>query len=541
MAVFISGTSYVANPSPLAATEGGTGQSGYTIGDILYASSPTALSKLPIGTNGYVLTVAGGLPTWVASGGGGAPGGADTQIQFNDAGSFGGSSKLTFNKTTGAFIMNVGSVAAPGDVSLSLGNPSGSGVSGGSFAVYGGNHAGGAGSPGNMSLIAGVATAGDVVGGQVILSSGGGFGNGYGGPITVTAGNGGQSSGGDGGNITMNAGNAGSTSTAGGGSLYLLAGNTGNSSTSTTGGNIRLDAGKSNSGSSNGGIISFRTGSVALTERFRISYDGAWGLAGANYGTNGQVLTSNGTGSAPTWAASSGSPGSPTNSVQYNNSGSFAGMNDVVYNGDQSLTFGTGAIGFRLKTNVNAGNSTTLTIQPGDSTAGSPGSLFLYGSSQGTNGQTAGRVEITGGNGVSATAIAGNLYLAGGYTTGSGSAGSATLAGGQSTSGTHGDSILATYHASTSQLRYRLRVDQAGAWYIGATGAYGSGESAGTTGQVLTSNGTSASPTWQEVAGSVAPSSATDTGRAGEIRYDSSWIYVCIATNTWKRSPLSTW
>ena len=37
------------------------------------------------------------------------------------------------------------------------------------------------------------------------------------------------------------------------------------------------------------------------------------------------------------------------------------------------------------------------------------------------------------------------------------------------------------------------------------------------------------------------PSSASDTGTAGEICWDSSYIYVCTATDTWKRAALSTW
>lgn len=37
------------------------------------------------------------------------------------------------------------------------------------------------------------------------------------------------------------------------------------------------------------------------------------------------------------------------------------------------------------------------------------------------------------------------------------------------------------------------------------------------------------------------PSSATDTGTAGGIAWDSNYMYVCIASNTWKRSPLTTW
>jgi hypothetical protein len=38
-----------------------------------------------------------------------------------------------------------------------------------------------------------------------------------------------------------------------------------------------------------------------------------------------------------------------------------------------------------------------------------------------------------------------------------------------------------------------------------------------------------------------APASATDTGIAGEVRFDADYIYRCTATNTWKRSALSTW
>lgn len=48
----------------LAATDGGTGQSTYTTGDLLYASSTSALSKVGIGTDVQVLGVSGGIPTW---------------------------------------------------------------------------------------------------------------------------------------------------------------------------------------------------------------------------------------------------------------------------------------------------------------------------------------------------------------------------------------------------------------------------------------------------------------------------------------------
>lgn len=37
------------------------------------------------------------------------------------------------------------------------------------------------------------------------------------------------------------------------------------------------------------------------------------------------------------------------------------------------------------------------------------------------------------------------------------------------------------------------------------------------------------------------PASASATGTAGDICWDSSYIYVCVATNTWKRTAISTW
>jgi len=51
----------------IAANKGGTGQTTYAVGDILYASSTSALSRLAVGTNGYVLTLAAGVPTWAAA------------------------------------------------------------------------------------------------------------------------------------------------------------------------------------------------------------------------------------------------------------------------------------------------------------------------------------------------------------------------------------------------------------------------------------------------------------------------------------------
>jgi len=104
--------------------------SGFTIGtvsgaaDILFPNSHAIISNatrltiksgaytfgLPIadGTNGQFLKT-DGAGTWsfaTPGGGGGTPGGSDTYVQFNDAGTFGGVASLTFNKTTGSLTLS---------------------------------------------------------------------------------------------------------------------------------------------------------------------------------------------------------------------------------------------------------------------------------------------------------------------------------------------------------------------------------------------------------------------------------------------------
>lgn len=60
------------------------------------------------------------------------------------------------------------------------------------------------------------------------------------------------------------------------------------------------------------------------------------------------------------------------------------------------------------------------------------------------------------------------------------------------------------------------------------------------------------STTWLDVLGRIntkkltvesieVPTTSGSTGITGTITWDSSYLYVCIATNTWKRTPLSTW
>ena len=51
----------------LGATSGGTGLSSYATGDLIYASGANTLANRTIGSTGNVLSVVGGVPTWVAT------------------------------------------------------------------------------------------------------------------------------------------------------------------------------------------------------------------------------------------------------------------------------------------------------------------------------------------------------------------------------------------------------------------------------------------------------------------------------------------
>lgn len=83
--------------------------------------------------------------------------------------------------------------------------------------------------------------------------------------------------------------------------------------------------------------ISERTGDLQQwftngVERFRIASAGQFGLGGANYGTSGQVLTSQGSGSAPIWASAGGTYYAPTTLVANATDADFTATLNGVHN-----------------------------------------------------------------------------------------------------------------------------------------------------------------------------------------------------------------
>lgn len=86
-----SGAVTLSLATPVAETNGGTNQTTYTTGDVLYASASNTLSKRAIGTSGQVLTVSGGLPTWAT------PATTSSGMTKVSAGTFSGSGNVIFD------------------------------------------------------------------------------------------------------------------------------------------------------------------------------------------------------------------------------------------------------------------------------------------------------------------------------------------------------------------------------------------------------------------------------------------------------------
>jgi len=128
---------------------------------------------LPVddGTASQVLTTDGsGILSWTTPSGGGTPGGSDTQIQFNNSGSFGGDSAFTWNTSTDT--MTLGAVN--------------------STAIIKGTDRSGTGEGTSINIDAGKNLTGDGNGGNLNLSAGYSFFNGGifndGGDVTISDG-----------------------------------------------------------------------------------------------------------------------------------------------------------------------------------------------------------------------------------------------------------------------------------------------------------------------------------------------------------------
>jgi hypothetical protein len=285
------------------------------------------------GTNGYVLQTDGaGNLSWTAQtgggGGNGSPGGSNTQIQFNDAGSFGGNTGFTFNKTAGALAVakvdtaevyhlngvvvenadlthgataalvlpSNGNTTVPAQVTNTYGNVQiTTGVNSGSLKNFIFDNTGNLTTPGNIS-VAGNANIGNIGTAGTVTATGN-----VGGGNINSAGNVSATGNVIGGNIVTN-GLVTATGTIRGGTLYATG----------TGTAVNASSGNILTNQVTGTKFNFLNGLYTAT----ITGSGATGNYSLNLpadaGMDGQVLTTDGTGNLSWSAGGSGNTGNVT-------------------------------------------------------------------------------------------------------------------------------------------------------------------------------------------------------------------------------------
>lgn len=159
--------------------------------------------------------------------------------------------------------------------------------------------------------------------------------------------------------------------------FFVWAASTHPLNTISTNGTVIISARNNPTGTKSGIVLA-----TANTAQVTINQSGAIGIGSTpSYGTSGQVLTSGGSGAAPTWTTISSGAGGSTTQVQYNSSGSLAGASSFTFNSGTGVVSATGFSGDgSALTSLNASNlssGTVGTARLGSGTASS--STFLRG------------------------------------------------------------------------------------------------------------------------------------------------------------------
>ena len=312
------------------------------------------------GVDGYFLQTDGtGNLTWSAAGGGGgngSPGGSNTQIQYNDAGVFGGDSGFTYNNITNTLTVataNIANINATGLVSL--GSVSNLSITGGSANYVlktdgAGNlswaaQTGGNGTPGGTNT-------------QVQFNSNGAFGGSANFTFNTT-------------NNTLNLTNANISN------VLRVLGNvqvsdninasnivlTTNITTSNGFVNGNLTINPSGNLRTYGNVNTAGSSNINLGTLSNIHIDGG----SANY-----VLKTDGAGNL-SWAAQTGGNGTPggTNTqVQFNNAGNFGGVSTFLFDGSTNILSvpsitSNANVNFSSTSNVSLGSISNVHITGG--------------------------------------------------------------------------------------------------------------------------------------------------------------------------------
>jgi hypothetical protein len=460
------------------------------------------IEEITLGTN---LSFTG--TTLNAAGGGGSPGGSTTQVQFNNAGAFGGDADFAWDLTNN--VLSLGSAVTSGTIQgtsaaqnfLIKGGPAT--TSGGTVNITGTAAVSGNNGGGQTNITAGAAI-GTGTGGQASLVAGSGTTTGTGGNAFLTGGDGLTAGG-----AFARGGNGAGTNGSGG--IAQLFGGSANGT--GTGGQVTIQSGSSPSGTP--GNILLRTGATT-TDRLFINSNGSWGLgAAATVGTSGQVLTSQ-AGAPPIWSTVGGgvtglaNPTATIGLTQANGAATTAMRSDAAPALNQGIIptwtgnhiwstaapvltleeTDQGVNGKRWGLNSNGG---FMQIQTLDDSGLNGHSAFVA--------QRSANTVVNVGLGNAADNPTYNFLGTGTVTSGgvhqgpNGAVSAPTYA-------FSGDSNTGMYDIGIDQLAFstnsteRLRFDATGAWGL-------SGANFGTAGQVLTSQGNATSPTWTSVGGGV--------------------------------------
>jgi hypothetical protein len=404
-----------------------------------------------VGTAGQVLTSNGPGNQVIWSNPVPAAAGIDTQIQFNKNNVVSGSAALTWDDSTRTLGLGNGFPVTIKQKDGGLGQSSIT-LQGGAGGVYEG---------GTIYLIGGAAS---------------------------TTGSGTQAGG-----VQISGGN--SSTAAAAGDITVAAGST---STSGAGGDISISAGASGTGA--GGTLSLSSGAGA-TPGFVAITSASYIQLKTNSSTSVAAFNSDGSWSIGDSTTNVGS------AIQFASStGGLVGISSFTFDqANNNLDLGAAGSPFTIQA-----IGTSLTVKAGASNA-----LYL------TGGSSSGSVIISGGASTADASAGGSITIkaADFHTNASdGYGGSITItAGAGNGTGTNGDLTLGTvgsgnggnFVVKTVGVE-RLRILKSGAWSVGSAGT-----NYGTSGQILTSNGSSSAPTWSaqpyDIAVSIADKPAINT------------------------------
>lgn len=233
-------------------------------------------------------------------------------------------------------------------------------------------------------------------------------------------------------------------------------------------------------------------------------------------GSSGQVIKTDGNG-VLTWSTDTTAAAGSNTQIQFNNNGSLGACSSMTYNTTSSTFQATNIRG----TNVTStGTLTMATSLPGTPANGmlaidiGNNRMGVYYNSSWRYTPISGNSSATGNANVydiniSNTAnINSNGYVF--FRTSDNNTKFAALTGPGNISGANGTYI---------------------AWALPST--------SGNVGEFLTTDG-AGNMQFATAVSSSAPGTSSSTGQAGQIAFDSGYIYVCIATDTWKRAALTT-